>query len=334
MTSKIDELFEKKKSANTHYFEFISVDTWYLMSDLVIDVKYKRGDNFYKYEQELKALKDNKDKQNPIICVKTDLLYDYIDILSAIDFKYILITCSNDDHCLPISNNWEIMDKETIKIEESKKLKIETFISSPKMLKWYLKNPSISHQKMQTLPLSLKSQWRTTRWMGEDQTENNRIFKKHCMEPEKNLLAHKTELLYFNYANTTTNPFFYKHTGQRIECKNTLLRKGFKWTESKPFEEYISNMHTYKFCVCCNGRGIDTHRVYEAIHCGTIPIVLTSHYDTFYSDLPVLIVNSWDEIDKEMLEKKYLEIVEKKNMNYEKLFPKYWFKKIYSHFDA
>ena len=75
MTSKIDELFEKKKSANTHYFEFISVDTWYLMSDLVIDVKYKRGDNFYKYEQELKALKDNKDKQNPIICVKNNILH-------------------------------------------------------------------------------------------------------------------------------------------------------------------------------------------------------------------------------------------------------------------
>ena len=160
------------------------------------------------------------------------------------------------------------------------------------------------------------------------------------MDPETNLLSHKTELLYFNYANTTTNPFFYKHKGQRIQCKNTLIGKGFKWTESKPFEDYISNLNKYKFCVCCNGRGIDTHRFYEAIHRGAIPIVLTSHYDSFYSDLPVLIVNSWDEIDIKMLEKKYLEIrelvktnKEKKKYNFDKLFPKYWFERIYSHFD-
>jgi hypothetical protein len=326
----IEELFEKYKSKYGHYFEFISVDTWYLMSDLVIDVKYKRGNNFYKYSDELNNLKN---KKNPIICVKTDLLYDYIEVLSRIDFRYVLITCSNDDHCLPIANNWNIMDEEETKIGEEKKRKFEKFLSTPKIIKWFLKNPSISHPKMEILPISMKSQWKTTRWMGEDQTENNRIFKKYCEEPERNLqnTEQKKRLLYFNYANTTTNPFFYKHKGQRIECKNILIWKKFKWADGKSFEEYIEDMRTYKFCVCCNGRGIDTHRVYESLNCGTIPIVMTSHFDEFYRDLPVLIVSTWKEINEEYLEKKYLEMKDKK-YNFKKLFPKYWFEKIYSCF--
>ena len=328
--SEIEKLFQVFKTKHGHYFEFISVDTWYLMSDLVIDAKYRRGNNFYKYTDEIKKLKT---KKNPIICVKTDLLYDYIDVLSEIEFQYVLITCSNDDHCLPTSNNWNIMNDEEVKIAETNKMKFEKFLSSPNILKWFLKNPSISHPKMQLLPISLKSQWKTTRWLGEDQTENNRIFKKYCLQPEKNLRNsdHKKYLLYFNYANTTTNPFFFKHKGQRILCKNILISKNFKWIEPKPFEEYISNMHMYKFCVCCNGRGIDTHRVYEAIHCGTIPIVIKSHFDNFYNDLPVLIVDSWENINEVFLEKKYLEMKDK-IYNFDKLFPKYWFEMIHSSF--
>ena len=52
----IDELFDIKKSTNTHLFEFISVGTWYSMSDLVIDSDFKRGGSYEKYEEEFPSL--------------------------------------------------------------------------------------------------------------------------------------------------------------------------------------------------------------------------------------------------------------------------------------
>lgn len=305
-----------------HYFQFISVDTWYLTSDLVIDAKYKKGNPFYLYTEELDALQF---KKNPIILVKTDLFYDYIDILMKLQYKFVLITCSNDDHCLPQCHKWDELSEVELEKATRKKNQFETFLSSPNLKKWFLKNPSIEHQNMQILPISLKSQWKTTRWLGEDQSANNIIFNKYCVSPEYHLKREcdKTELLYFNFANTTSNPFFLNHKGQRVDCKRILLKKGFKWTESQNFENYIANMHKYYFCVCCNGRGIDTHRVYEAMNCGAIPIVITSHIDYLYRDLPVLIIRDWEEITPTFLKEKYREMKHKK-YNFKMLFPSYW----------
>ena len=58
-----------------------------------------------------------------------------------------------------------------------------------------------------------------------------------------------------------------------------------------------------KFAICPQGTGIDTHRVYECILFSVIPIVITSPLDTLYSQFPILIVNKWEDITEEMLNK-------------------------------
>lgn len=65
--------------------------------------------------------------------------------------------------------------------------------------------------------------------------------------------------------------------------------------------EFYNTLKSTKFAICPQGTGIDTHRVYECILFGVIPIVMTSPLDIIYRNLPVWIVTSWDEITEESL---------------------------------
>ena len=61
---------------------------------------------------------------------------------------------------------------------------------------------------------------------------------------------------------------------------------------------------------------------------GTMPIMLSTPIDSLFYDLPVVIVKSYKEVNKEFLEEKYKEILNKKNYNFEKLYRKYWIDEI------
>ena len=79
--------------------------------------------------------------------------------------------------------------------------------------------------------------------------------------------------------------------------------------------ECYTQWSKYKFVISPRGAGEDCHRTWEAIHIGCIPIVLSSNLNELYQDLPILVVNSWAEINRELLEKAYIEIEGKKRDN-------------------
>lgn len=87
----------------------------------------------------------------------------------------------------------------------------------------------------------------------------------------------------------------------------------------------------YKFVLSPRGAGIDCHRTWEALVVGLIPIVLSSTIDNLFKDLPVIIINSWNEITESFLQEKYKEISMKKQnneYNLETLHLEYWTNKI------
>jgi hypothetical protein len=75
------------------------------------------------------------------------------------------------------------------------------------------------------------------------------------------------------------------------------------------------------------GHGMDCHRTWESLMLGTIVIVKKSQLDSLYDGLPVLIVNDWDEITQELLDKT-IEEFKNKNFNYERITLKFWVDKI------
>lgn len=105
---------------------------------------------------------------------------------------------------------------------------------------------------------------------------------------------------------------------------------GFDWVKIGTIDNTISGrvkfleeIKSSKFTLCPRGNGIDTHRMWESLYLGSIPIVRYENAHKLFLDLPILFIDDWSQIDKEFLETKYKEI-KSKNWNLEKLKISYW----------
>jgi hypothetical protein len=64
-----------------------------------------------------------------------------------------------------------------------------------------------------------------------------------------------------------------------------------------------------KFALCPRGYGVDTHRFYECIYLGCVPIVLRTNtaFDRLYREFPCLVVERWVDVTEELLDACYPE---------------------------
>jgi hypothetical protein len=58
-------------------------------------------------------------------------------------------------------------------------------------------------------------------------------------------------------------------------------------------EQYYADLCRSKFVLCPEGTGMDTHRLYEALLCGAIPVVVRNPLTPLYEKLPVCLLNQW-----------------------------------------
>ena len=81
-------------------------------------------------------------------------------------------------------------------------------------------------------------------------------------------------------------------------------------------------MLDHLFIACPEGNGIDTHRFWETLYMGRYPVVLHNRVNDAFSDLPVLILNKWEDFEKEYL--MFLERIKNKKYSYKKLTQEYF----------
>ena len=53
----------------------------------------------------------------------------------------------------------------------------------------------------------------------------------------------------------------------------------------------------HKFILCPEGNGIDTHRFWETLCLGRIPVVLHNPVNDYFSSLPVVVLDKWEDFD-------------------------------------
>ena len=92
-------------------------------------------------------------------------------------------------------------------------------------------------------------------------------------------------------------------------------------------KEFLKEIRNHEFVLCPRGNGIDTHRLWETLYMGSIPIVKNDIAHSEWQDLPILFINNWNEITEERLiaEKKRIEST---SWNLEKLRVGYWIDRI------
>ena len=89
------------------------------------------------------------------------------------------------------------------------------------------------------------------------------------------------------------------------------------------------NMTEYAFVLSPFGNGMDCHRTWEALLCGCIPIVKTSVFRELFDELPVLIVDKWEDVTLQLLKQTVYEFKLKHQQNafqYERLHLSYYTK--------
>ncbi|CAF0737719.1 unnamed protein product [Adineta steineri] len=97
---------------------------------------------------------------------------------------------------------------------------------------------------------------------------------------------------------------------------------------------YIRNRQ-YPFWLSPRGNGLDCHRTWEALYLDTIPIVWNMTLNPLFVDLPVIVINNYNELTEQFLRTKLNEIAKNKVKNpsfyrFEKLRFSYWRRMILS----
>lgn len=94
--------------------------------------------------------------------------------------------------------------------------------------------------------------------------------------------------------------------------------------------DYFKDLCQSEFSICPRGNGIDTHRFWETLYCGTFPIIEKNRVYEFFEGLPFVSVDSWK---SDVITEDFLDSVDPRDKNidawnYHKLYTSYWIEQI------
>lgn len=236
----------------------------------------------------------------------------YTDIHNVYSFfnnppknNFVLIT-HNSDGC--ITNN-----PKRFNCGSSNDIDI-TKINIPKnLIKWFSQNVDVNIPLIESIPIGLEN----SVWFPHTQKKTKIIKKRKESKNYKNLL--------YICHNINTNP---KEREEPYKIFNNE-----KWTTIEygvngyNFDNYLNNISSHKFVLCPEGNGIDTHRTWETLYVGVIPIEKRNLNNQFYTDLPICFVNNWSDINETFLNNEF-ERITNSNWNLDKLKFEFWENKI------
>jgi hypothetical protein len=179
---------------------------------------------------------------------------------------------------------------------------------------WFTINRDVENEKLHALPLGI------TNDSGESGLHGiygNLDIMCEVMSQAKRI----RNLVYMNFSMWTHperqewhNYFINKSYVTKGKIENTLEGR-------KIFLEEIRN---HLFVLCPRGNGIDTHRLWETLYMGSIPIVKRCTALKEFSDLPILFIDDISEIKDEVwLLAKYKDM-SSRTWNIDKLKFSYW----------
>ena len=173
---------------------------------------------------------------------------------------------------------------------------------------WYSINIDHEDESLIPIPLGLSNYYSPKNLFYEN-------YKKINLDVDE-----KEEKIYVNF-NINTNRKLrqkvYKMLSQKDYC--------FVEDHSDNLENYLNSLINYKFVVCPEGNGIDTHRLWETIYAGSVPIVRKHKTLESAENLPVIFVEDFNDVN---LNKIFQSEIDETNINYEKLKIEYWINKI------
>lgn len=168
----------------------------------------------------------------------------------------------------------------------------ETISRHEGLVQWYGQNPQTTkdHPKLTVIPIGFGN----GQWPHGDRRSIEDAMQQNCDNNYK-----KTKDIYFNF-NTESHPEI------REECEMRMYEKGIPRLENVQYGWHLKRMQEYKWCICPEGNGPDTHRLWECVYMRVIPIVIETPFIQNicrnYPEMPMVILKSWEELSLETLQ--------------------------------
>ena len=158
-----------------------------------------------------------------------------------------------------------------------------------RLRRWFAQNLDARHPKLTPLPIGIAN----SMWPHGDL----RVLRRAVAAQAR---RRKDRLVFLDF-----NPRTYEPRRRVWET----LRQSFPELSGeaptpRPFRAYLEDMARHRFSVCPRGNGIDTHRVWESLYLGVVPIVERSVHTELWSELglPIVLVSDWAEVTPTFLE--------------------------------
>lgn len=133
--------------------------------------------------------------------------------------------------------------------------------------------------------------------------------------------------IYCNYNVSTNKERIY--ISKLLENKKGVVFKKSEITDTGRIN-YLIDLRKNNFVICPPGNGVDTHRLWETLYMGGIPVVKSNPIMLEFAKLlPIIVVKKWSEVlDSGYMEKRFHEITFEKVFKFETLGRRYWMEKI------
>lgn len=218
--------------------------------------------------------------KNAIIYTKPDHINYLFEQLRFSGRSYILITHNSD-----------------YEIDQSR-----WNIKPPCIKKWFAINASYDHPDLIPVPMGLEdTETRDGAVAGEAGAQipwlAENIERLRNTEKDQHTVFTSFTLKYHFANGVWTNP-------HRVGIYESFDRNGLKYYKPEqrlPYKEYCETSAKYRFHVVPIGHGLENHRTWELLYMGCTPIVVKNRMYKFY-DLPILQVDSWDQLTNEFLQ--------------------------------
>ena len=256
------------------------------------------------------------------IYIHFDLVEHFINaILPHMKTPFVLVSGNSDHTCIedfPSSNK---------------------LLDSPLLLAWFSQNVTCDHPKLYHIPIGLDYHTLSFNVGSHEWTNVMTPITPKLQELSIRRIRNKINKLNECKAIACTNFHLamggpIRRTQYRLPIYEKLKNKNIIWLPKQTREEFWESLNEISFVICPFGNGLDTHRTWEVLMLGRIPIVEKSNLNKVYDGLPIIEVEDWNEINDIFLERQFVKIVNKlksKEYKLERLMLSYWNNKIASY---
>ena len=194
-------------------------------------------------------------------------------------------------------------------------------IQHDKVIKIYAQNSIINNDKVFNLPIGLD--YHSLYFYNGTHEWSDKLSPLDPLIQEQELIEIKNSFIDIKYTLPIAITNFHlamdgppRRSQFRKPIYNCLKNKEcIKWLEKQTRNKFWESMNLYTFVLCPFGNGLDTHRAWEVLCLGRIPIIQKSPLNNVYKNLPVIEIDDWSCINEEFLINKKNEIIDNINSN-------------------